>query len=293
MIIAQITGGLGNQMFQYAGAKALALHLNTNLKLDLENYDREILPELEVPRSFELPSFKKFEFSRATLEEISSFTSTNNFCKKLQKFLPPHKRKVYIEKGYKFDKNFFKANETVYLRGHRQSEKYFEPYQNEIRNTYQIKNDLIIEVNDIGEQIASQISLSIHVRRGDYLRLPIILDWHGVLGLDYYKEAIKKVQAVHPNVNIYYFTDDIEWVSTELASIFPGTILSEEISKTHYHDFYLMSQCRHNIIANSSFSWWAAWLNNNPEKIVIAPKKWFNKPVLDTTDLIPKGWIRI
>ncbi len=291
MIIAQITGGLGNQMFQYAAAKALSIHLNSPLKLDLQSYKREILPELEVFRSFELTSFQNFEYKEASIEEINAFTTSNFFSRKIKHFLPFHMRKVFSEKNNTFDNNFFKAGKSAYLKGHRQTEKYFKGYQNEIKNSYQLKNDLITDVKELGKLISSQSSVSVHIRRGDYLRLPIILDWHGVLGFDYYTKALETIQSKFPNINIYYFSDDVEWVEKELLPIFPGTILSGTIASTHYHDFYLMQCCRNNVVANSSFSWWSAWLNQHPDKMIIAPRKWFGNPRLSTKDLYPKDWI--
>ncbi len=293
MIIAQITGGLGNQMFQYATAKALSLHLNAELKLDLQSFKQEILPELEVPRKFELTAFKNFKYTEASQEEINSFHSANAISKKIQKLLPPYKRKIYTEREYTFDKNFFSSNKHVYLKGHRQSEKYFKPFAHEIREIYHLNNDVIKEIKELATEISEQNSISIHVRRGDYLRLPIILNWHGVLEKDYYFNGIEIIRSKTPDAKIFYFSDDTEWVKKELMPVYPGVLVSENISKNHYHDFYLMQSCSHQITANSSFSWWAAWLNPNPEKIVIAPKKWFNNAPYDTSDLIPESWNRI
>ena len=293
MIIAQITGGLGNQMFQFATAKALSLHLNADLKLDLESFKQEIVPELEVPRKFELTAFQNFEFKEASLDEIYSFNSMNIISKRIQKLIPGYKRTIYNEPKYVFDKNFFKANIPIYLKGHWQSEKYFKRFGKEIKEIFELKDLLIEEVKELGKEISKQNSVSIHIRRGDYLRLPIILDWHGVLEKEYYFKAIEIVRSQIVNPQIFYFSDDINWVNNELMPTYPGTIISENISKTHYHDFYLMQLCKNQIVANSSFSWWAAWLNSNPQKIVIAPKKWFNNAPYETKDLIPEDWIRI
>ncbi len=293
MIIAQITGGLGNQMFQYAPAMALSLQKDVPLKLDLQSFKREILPELEVPRSFALTAFKNFNYDEASPEEIEQYTSQSFFKKKTQKLLPAHKRKIYNERDYTFDGNFFKANSSIYLKGHRQSEKYFKPFEKEIRNIYQLREDLISDVKFFGEKLTSLESLSVHIRRGDYLRLPIILDWHGVLDKSYYSSAIETVLSQYPSTQIFYFSDDVEWVDKELVGEYPGTIVSGNISNTAYQDFYLMQSCKHQIVANSSFSWWAAWLNSNPHKKVIAPLKWFNNAPYNTRDLIPDNWLRL
>jgi hypothetical protein len=293
MIIVQITGGLGNQMFQYATGKALALHHDTNLKLDLQSFYTDTWHELEVPRSFELTAFKNLEYKEATLKEIQQFHTSSFIGKRIQKLLPRHKRKVYSEKEYPFDSSFFKAKKNIYIKGHRQSEKYFQPYKKEVCNIYQLKDELVSDVKELGKKLSYENSVAIHVRRGDYLRLPIILDWHGVLDESYYCTALNILNNQFPDLKIYYFSDDPQWVNQTLMPLFPGTIVSENISKTHYHDFHLIQSCKHQIVANSSFSWWAAWLNPNPEKIVIAPKKWFNNAPYDTRDLIPEEWLRI
>jgi hypothetical protein len=293
MVIAQITGGLGNQMFQFAAARALSMHLNTELALDLQSFKRDELPLLEVQREFELKAFRNVEFREATPDEIRSLCSNNVITRQMQKMLPEYKRKIYSEKSYVFDKNFFRAKNNVYLKGHWQSEKYFKPYSAQIRKTFELKDVLIEGVKELGKEISKQNSISVHVRRGDYLRLPIILDWHGVLEKDYYLEAIKTIDQEVGGGKVFYFSDDVDWIKKELLPEFDGTIVSEAISKNHYEDFYLMSQCKHNIIANSTFSWWAAWLNANPGKMIIAPKKWYNRPKLNTSDLIPPGWIRL
>ena len=119
------------------------------------------------------------------------------------------------------------------------------------------------------------------------MRKKIIFEWHGVMEKDYYRKAFEIISKNLNNFKIFYFTDDIEWVKNNLLPIMNGEILSGNLTKTNIEDFFLMTQCSHNIIANSSFSWWGAWLNNNPDKIVIAPEKWFNKGPKDTQDLVP------
>ncbi len=293
MIIAQITGGLGNQMFQYAAAKALSLHLHAELKLDIQSFKREILPELDVERNFELTAFKEFDFQEASKDEIRELQKESLLGKKLEKIIPPYKRRVYSEKDFSFDPNFFKAKYPVYIRGHRQSEQYFYPYREQIKQIFVLPEIIFNNVFAMGEKMKFENSLAVHVRRGDFLRLPIILDWHGVLEKNYYAKGIEIIRDKVDNLKIYYFSDDIDWIKKELLPEFPGEIISESISKNHYQDFYLMSQCKHNIIANSSFSWWAAWLNNHKDKKVIAPKKWFNNAPLNYKDVIPENWIKL
>jgi hypothetical protein len=293
MVISQITGGLGNQLFQYAAGKALSLHHKVPLFLDVSSFYRKELPELEVPRNFELFNFSGISDNMIQDEKINALIKIKKETILSKRLIPAYKKKVYQEPHYHFDKNFFKAREAVLLKGGWQSEKYFKKYEIDIRNRLIINNSLIKNVLDISKIIKNQNSVSVHVRRGDYLRKKIIYEWHGVMGKDYYATAFDLLKRKTKDLKIYYFTDDIDWVTQNLLQVFDGEIVSGAITQSHYEDIFLMSQCKHNIIANSSFSWWGAWLNNNPNKIVIAPKKWFNKGPKDTQDLIPEEWLKI
>jgi len=207
--------------------------------------------------------------------------------------MPAYKKDIYTEPHYHFDKNFFKSKKKVFLKGGWQSEKYFKTYKNEIRDNSHLKDALVERVLEKSNSLRIENSVAVHIRRGDYLRKKIIYEWHGVMDKEYYAKAFELLHSKTKATKAYYFTDDVEWVSENLLPLFDGEIISGNIAKSHYEDLYLMSQCKHNIIANSSFSWWGAWLNNNPEKIVIAPKKWFNKGPKDTQDLLPEKWIKI
>lgn len=295
MVITELTGGLGNQLFQYASSKALALHQNTELILDISSFYREELPELEVPRAFEINHFSGVTEKTITTKDYGTNKAYKGFTtSRLEKILPRHKRKIYKEPFFHYDKNFLNSRKEVLLKGVWQSEKYFAKYQSQLRNILTLKEESISKVKVLGNELRQQNSVSIHVRRGDYLRLPIILEWHGVMDVSHYENAIQLLQSkIAEPLKLYYFSDDPEWVEANLCATWPGEIISKNNQNTAIEDFYLMSQCRHNIIANSSFSWWAAWLNNNPEKIVVAPKKWFGNAPNDTKDLIPESWIKI
>lgn len=293
MVTVQLNGGLGNQLFQYAAAKSLSMHHNVPLLIDISSFQREDLPELEVPRDFELYNFegvndKTIVLSKKDNEDIINFLKK----KSIVKLLPNHKRKVYSEPFYHFDKNFFHSKKNVLLRGQWQSEKYFRRFSNFFHDSFQLKTSLIENCLHQGQQLQAIQSVSVHVRRSDYLRKKIILEWHGVMEKDYYLKAFKYLEEKIGSFEVFYFTDDTEWVKNELLPAKEGEIISTA-TKNHYEDFYLISQCRHNIIANSSFSWWGAWLNKNPDKIVIAPTNWFNQGPKDTQDLLPQAWLRL
>jgi len=293
MVIAQITGGLGNQLFQYAAAKALSIHHQVPLLLEISSFYRKELPELEVPRDFELFNFNGIAEKIISPEELSTLIDLKKASVLSRMLIPAYKKDIYTEPHYHFDKNFFKSKKKVFLKGGWQSEKYFKLYAKEIRNNLHLKNALVERVIEKANALKIENSVAVHVRRGDYLRKKIIYEWHGVMEKDYYAKAFEALDSKTKNLKVYYFTDDADWVLKNLLPLQKGEIVSGNITQTHYEDLYLMSHCRNNIIANSSFSWWGAWLNSYPGKIVMAPKKWFDKGFKDTQDVIPSEWIKI
>jgi hypothetical protein len=290
MILVDLNGGLGNQMFQYAAAKSLALYHNVELRINIEADTKDKLPDGITKRPFDLNYFN-LNLKEATTFELASFASRSLLNKLLSKLKPNYKRKVYKEPFFHFDPDFFSASSDIYIMGLRQSEKYFKPFEKEIRSDFKFEADKIVHLSAITGKINTEPSVALHIRRGDYLA-KISLEVLGLMPAEYYHSAVSIINDKITNPTYYIFSDDINWAKENLH--LPNAIyVSVNITKTHFEDMYLMSQCRHNIIANSSFSWWAAWLNNNPDKIVIAPKKWFNKGPKDTQDLIPESWIKI
>ena len=179
----------------------------------------------------------------------------------------------------------------IYLQGYFQSEKYFSSSFSTIRNEYYLKDFHLSDLSGVRREILDSNSVSLHIRRGDYQN-PKILEIHGVLPIEYYLRAIRHLQQSLSHPKFYIFSDAPEKAFADLK--LPGaTIVSGKETNNHFEDLYLMSQCKHNIIANSSFSWWGAWLNNNPDKIVIGPKKWFNQGPKDTYDIMPESWIKM
>lgn len=290
MIISQLKGGFGNQLFQYAAALALARNCNVEVKVDVSEL-RKPDELIGTERNFDLQHLINPPLIAAD-EEVDVLLNSNPVINLFQKLLPPYKRKIYKETDFTFDPNFFNAGDCLYLKGYRQSEKYFCPIENEIRQNFKIVEDLTKKLTAIAAFQKNNNSISVHIRRGDYSKKNIV-EYHGILSEAYYKNAVEFISQKITNPTFYIFTDDIEWTKQNFVIEHPHEFVSGQITKTSMEDFYLMSQCRHNIIANSSFSWWAAWLNPNPNKIVIAPKKWFNNPNLDTSDLIPDGWVKM
>jgi len=281
-IITKLYGGLGNQMFQYAAGRALSLRNNSALKLDLSWFANVCR---NITRPFLLRVFD-IDIVEASPEEISKFVPSM-----LRKILRFYNHKTYIkENQFSFNKNTLNLNGNFYLDGYWQSEKYFKDFENIIRKDFTLKN-----IGNETQRISNTIkntknSLSIHIRRGDYIKNPRVNNYHGVCSMEYYKDAIGCVKNKVGDVGLFIFSDDIEWAKEQ--ELFSGATFISSTKIKDYEEMFLMSLCKHNIIANSSFSWWGAWLNNNPNKIIIAPQKWFNVSK-DTSDLIPENWIRM
>lgn len=283
MIIAKLIGGLGNQMFQYAAGRMLAKTHNTELMLDITGYINQVGI---TPREFKLDIFN-IQTNIANQIDIDRLKNS----KFLHKFL--NKNSYIKEKHFHFDQNILTLPNNIYLEGYWTSEKYFKNIEQIIRQefTYTNKPDKVNQ--ELMKQISACNSISIHVRRGDYVENERTNQFHGVCGLDYYKTAISYVAQGINNPHFFVFSDDPRWCKKNLHLKYPTTYFTNNLGKKDYEDMRLMSQCQHNIIANSSFSWWGAWLNQNPSKIVIAPKQWFHDTSIDTKDICPESWISI
>ena len=290
MIIVQLKGGFGNQLFQYAAGLSLASLHNIEVKVDISALKKPD-EEIGTVRNFELQHIK-VPPAIATHAEIDELVKADIISTAFQKLLPPFKRKIYKEASFNFDPNFYRAGNHLYLKGYRQSVHYFENIKDLVRQQFVIQSHLINHLEEKAHELQSVDSVAVHIRRGDYSDKKVTA-YHGVLPLNYYQSAFEYMNEKVKNPRFLIFTDDVKWVTENMTLPVFAEFVSGSITKNHYEDFYLMSKCKHHVIANSSFSWWAAWMNPNPGKIVIAPKNWFNNPGLNTTDLIPGGWVRM
>jgi len=300
VIIVSLTGGLGNQMFQYAVGRHLAEKNSTLLKLDLSGFEAYKL------RRYALHCFKIWEHI-ATMEEISTFKRkrVSRTAKLLSKIgtrwvgLSSATSDFYQdaivlkERGFSFDPSIMEAKGNIYLEGYWQSEKYFSAIRDILLREFTFKYEQDAKSREIAEQIQKTESVSLHIRRGDYVHDPLTNKAHGLCSFEYYQKAVNYITQKIPNCHFYIFSDDRAWVCENFKLDYPVTMVDHNNASTNYEDLRLMSLCRHSIIANSSFSWWGAWLNSNPEKIVVSPERWFNDKSLDTKDMIPEGWLKI
>lgn len=293
-IIVKLNGGLGNQMFQYAFARAVSIKTGIPFELDATGYENQ--NPLNTKRAYELSCFK----TKVILSESSKVkkhkTFYNLLCKIFSRLgIKLKNSSYYIEHDFTYQQeiNDLTINREVYFEGYWQSYKYFESIRTTLLKEFTCNEELDEQNKNILNSIYASNSISLHIRRGDYVSNPKAKAVHGVCELEYYQEAIKYMQEHNQSSKIiwYVFSDDIEWVKSNL-SIENAVYINNNKGIAAYKDIVLMSKCKHNVIANSSFSWWGAWLNDNPSKIVVAPTKWF-AIAKDTQDLLPSEWVKL
>ncbi len=291
--MVRLMGGLGNQMFQYATGKSLAVKLGVPLRLDTSFLEEQNDNKGYTLRNFELDVFN-IDAAIASKKEVDQYRRPIKL-KKLAKLFPfAFKNKIFSEKKLNYQKEFELINAAVYLEGYWQTEKYFTEISKRLReNDFNPKSSISKSNAELLEKIKSSNSVSIHVRRGDYISNPETNKFHGTCTIEYYEQAVELLNQKTKIENIYVFSDEPEWVKANIKFQFPTTYIENNNGKESHWDLFLMRHCKHNVIANSSFSWWGAWLNENSSKTVIAPKKWFNDTSINTDDLLPVDWLRL
>jgi hypothetical protein len=271
MIIVKFQGGLGNQLFQYAFGRAVSKRLNTSLGLDTNWFRKS----------------KNREF------ELDTFNVEGKKIGILWRFFHYKKMKMFQEKTPNFDSEALKISDNSLLEGYWQSEKYFKDIQSELRQELTLKHSLGKTAEEWAQKIKKTESVSVHIRRGDYLD-PKHADILGVIPLSYYENAANFLIGKNQRFIFFIFSDDIDWAKENIHLPGQSEFVSDGNRKIQpKEEMILMSICKHNIIANSSFSWWGAWLNTHSEKIVVSPKKWFLDEKRIPQDLIPSSWIQM
>jgi len=295
MIITDLKGGLGNQMFQYAAGLALSLEKNTEHKVRIAHFKTYGGINPETPRELRLTAFnvdldiaseEEIKHVRFPYPVISHILSLANF------YLLVHD---YIKYPIVLNKN----SKDIYLDGHFPSEDYFKKFADVIHKEFTLKEELQTkEFNDFCSKIAKdgEKSVSVHIRRGDYVTNAYASKHHGVLEVDYYERAINLLKEKYGNLKPYVFTEfkeDIEWVKKNMPFLGDDVTYMKDYDFDSAQSMIIMSKCKNNIIANSSFSWWGAWLNQNNDKIVIAPKSWLKNGDGRNKRIVPEDWTRI
>lgn len=292
MVIVKLLGGLGNQMFQYATGRAVASRLDVELLLDVSAFAHYDL------RRYELDDWN-ITARLATSEELARSgvaAAHPSFFDRIARFLridlPVN---CFREASFTYDPRILEVSSPVYLDGYWQSERYFLDIEKKLRQEFQLKASIDAnnhsfkkKIDNLGKQ-----AVSLHVRRGDYVTNAQTASYHGVCSLDYYRAAVNYIAEQVSDPCFFVFSDDLEWVQTNLNIKQPIVLVDANGPDKGAADMALMMACRHHIIANSSFSWWGSWLNPLNDKIIVAPKKWFGRANHDTTDLIPDSWVRL
>jgi len=288
MIFVKIYGGLGNQLFQYAAARSLAYSRGDEVVIDSRWY--LVKYRGITSRDYILPQFSISSRKAKGLEIGMTFLHSLRFSSLLS--IPWLGVRHFKEKNFDFDPDFFTIKGKVYIDGYWQSYRYFEQIRDILLDEITPVNVFDVTYDSVYKEILSSNSVSVHIRRGDYVSNKAAANFHGLCPESYYINAIEKINSLVNNAFFYIFTDDVDWVSSNMKLPDTHCFVSKKDYSNPVFELFLMSNCKHNIIANSSFSWWGAWLNKHPEKNVIAPVNWF-KSGQETLDLIPSEWIRM
>lgn len=289
MIIIQLNGGLGNQLFQYATGRAVSLRLNIPLKFDISSYKNESLREYRL-------KYFNVKGDVASRNDLSRYKGSLilRYLRNKARMFYPFKTEDYMfkQESNSFNPDILKLQRGCYLSGYWQSEKYFKDFDDIIRKDLVVVNEPDDENATVMKKIEKSNSVCIHIRRGDYVKNSNILN----LNIEYYNTAISLIKQQISNPFFFIFSDEIEWVKNNLTVDDPHYYISHNGPVKDYEDLRLMSHCENFIIANSSFSWWGAWLSGNKNKIVIAPKKWgyyTERGLPPKRDMIPESWVSI
>ena len=272
-IIVKVKGGIGNQLFQYAFGKSLALEYKRELILDKSWYLYNRNPSLSFALDKLIENNIQIKYSFPLFKILNLFGCIMNFKEKFLSYEPVHLNDKYISN---FD-------------GYFQCEKYFINYRSEIIESICLPDtsrydNIFSTNNDI---------VGIHIRRGDYTK-EVNLKIHGLCNLSYYKKAINILKKKFNKLKFIIFTDDRDWVKRNFSLINKNSLIEIDVKSNDILELALFSKCHHFICANSTFSWWAAWLSTNKNKEVIVPKKWFvDSELNDATNIKPKSWISI
>lgn len=299
MVIAKFQGGLGNQMFQYAAGLRLALKRRTSLKLDIGALMEAVPHENFVLRDYDLGIFEIPE-QIASRIEVRKFIrrtkpGTRSLLERIEdKFIH---RAYFREQNGLFDPSVRELPRNSYLDGYFQNEKYFTDIEHTIRERFRFPVHLWklpSRVDELKDRIVGGNSVCLNVRRGDYVTNPASNYWHGVCEEEYFFKAMDRLSEIVGDIHYYVFSDDLAWCEQVFSKVPNLTIVSHDYKGARFGCYlWLMSQCKHFIIPNSSFAWWAAWLAENPGKIILKPSRWFRAQEMKGVDICPENWISV
>lgn len=293
MIVTKLMGGHSNQLFQYAVGRALADKHNTELLLDISWFNN--MKDVAAPRAYELGCYS-LKANTTTMENIRVINQNGKFNRLLHKSGLMRSVKTYYENSLGYDSKVMDLPNYTMLVGYWQNERYFKHLRPEILKEIEPTTALNSSNQKLIDRAQNSESIWMHIRRGDYVEDKNTNAFHGLKGIDYYNKALntlsnKLTRQQIKNIEIFICSNDIAWCKQNLKFKYPIHFVENKLGSD---DMRVIKHCKHDIMANSSFSWWGAWLNQNPDKIVIAPKIWFeDKKANDEIEIIPKDWIRL
>lgn len=300
-IVVPLLGGLGNQMFQAAAGLALREQAGGRLYVDTGLLRDHRPGRHAVNRPYDLRLFAE-EFAEAPLRwKLRHNAHGRGFCLKVISRLWRRMMPVEIAQENGFRWQPIDPNEAgsapLYVQGLRQSWRYFSDHEDCVRKAFRFRRELPEDLLPLAEQLAGGSSIAIHVRRGDYVHNPKDAATLGFIGIEYYRRAVSALKEhINGNIRFFVFSDDMDWCKKNFEWL-PGPVSYMELTSGdrpgHHLDFQLLSHAKRFIVSNSTFAWWAAWLSHASGKIVVAPKKWFRDPAIDSSDLCPPEWILV
>jgi hypothetical protein len=288
VIVSQLLGGLGNQLFQYSLGRCLAEKTGTRLKLDTSAFsDYRLRPyalhhfrtQADVLTASELRQLGIAEPAKGILGVWRQLRGSS---------IP-----VVSEPSFEFDPTILDIRGPCYLKGYWQSPKYFASVESLIRRELTVSSPLDGQNEAVGNRIRASLAVAVHVRRGDYVTSAETNRYHGSCSAEYYYAAEEILRRRVGQLSLFVFSDDPQWAKENMRFSSPNFVVSHNSLEHGHEDLRLMTMCQHHVIANSTFSWWGAWLCVNPGKIVVAPRNWFRDAGHSTADLIPEDWIRV
>ena len=292
MIIVKLQGGLGNQLFQYAAARALAKYHGSSVAFDLTFYQNQTARPGVTARTYGLDVFGVRPVPPPFLDGLALGLWRVPLRRRLQKLLGRWRAiPEYREQSFSYDPAVWQnTTADVHLVGYFQSERYFKDIEDSLRHDLKFLSGADSALLPPGRNL-----VSLHVRRGDYADNPKVRQVHGLCSLEYYQKAVAYLADRLGEITVVVFSDDQKWAREHLVLPHPVTFVEGHAGRESYRDMQLMSCCHHHVIANSSFSWWGAWLNPSPDKMVVAPDRWLarEKDASESADRIPSGWVRM
>ncbi len=287
MIVSRIAGGLGNQMFQYAAGRRLAERVGAEFQHDLTPFDTYKLHDCAIRRF----SLQSRPMDRATLSRLPVRFGGSLWKRLLRIDGPP--LALFREKGLAWQPTINTVRDNTYLVGYWQSEKYFAEIRPTLLKEFSLPSPAAGKDLEVMKAMDESTSVMLHVRRGDYVSNAGTNQIHGTCDEAYYYRAVLMLAKEYGPLHLFVFSDDPTWCRENLKFEHATTVVDHNDASRNCEDLRLMSHAKHFITANSSFSWWAAWLSTSPGKIVCAPRRWFQSEGRDASDIVPDKWRRM